>query len=763
MKNFLSRRTRLIFLLSFTQIHILLAQDRVDLERPTETLTIQKTSGEIVFDGVLDEPAWDRLTNIPLSMYRPHHGNEPTEDSEIFVTFDDEYFYLGARMWYTHGGVMRATTKKRDGAVGGNDNFGILLDTFNDNENALCFETNPSGLRSDFTIANDAQVILGARPFNRSWNAFWDVKMKVIGQVWHVEMQIPLSTLRFQDVDGKVMMGMTIWRQVASKQEWNIFPLISNELGPFSIWKPSQARKIVLEDIKRTNPVYITPYALAGLEQSNELSVSDNEYQLKNEHKLNAGLDIKYALTSNLTMDLTLNTDFAQVEADDQVVNLTRFSVFFPEKRQFFVERSSIFTIRTGYEDQLFYSRRIGLHEGEIIPIIGGARLVGRVGKWDLGVMDLQTASREVMDNDTDSVIHLPTTNHGVLRARKQVINRTSYAGGMITSRIDAEGNYNLNTALDLLYNPFRNDYVNINYVRTFDNEFAPSLNIPDHGKFFFNWQNRSNVGLTYDLILTRAGKYYEPEMGFERLEDYSRTYALLGYGWVFNEEEKKMLTQQLTFWAWVNKRNQDFITDYSTYFLGYDFSLKTGFSANANLYYYHEYLVDPFDLYDDATFPPGYYDYFNIEGGISTPSNKLIRLSANFNAGSYYDGFLYAFGPLDITARFSSVFNIGLDYQYSQVDVPERDLYFNAHLARLRTELTFTTKLSLFAFIQYSSGEKFGVNNVRFRYNPREGHDLYLVYNGSYNTHLYREIPHLPAVDRNTLLLKYTYTFVWE
>ncbi len=210
-------------------------------------LEIRKVTGKINFDGFCDEPPWDDLATIPMTMFKPNHGSQPTERSDIFVTFDDEFLYIGARLSYQNGSTIRATTKKRDGAEGGSDNFGILLDTFNDNENALCFETNPSGLRSDFTIGNDAQVPLGMMSWNRSWDTFWEVKPNIIDNVLHVEFRIPLTSLRFQVTDGNVIMGMSIWRQISSKQEWNNFPNISNEFGNFGVWKPSQAHKIILK------------------------------------------------------------------------------------------------------------------------------------------------------------------------------------------------------------------------------------------------------------------------------------------------------------------------------------------------------------------------------------------------------------------------------------------------------------------------------------------------------------------------------------
>ena len=725
-------------------------------------LEIQKMTGKIDFDGICNEPFWDSLSKIPMTMFKPNHGSKPSERSDIFVTFDDEHFYVGARLYYQNGSTIRSTTKKRDGADGGSDNFGILLDTFNDNENALCFETNPSGLRSDFTIDNDAQVPLGMMPYNRSWDTFWDVRTNIIGNVWHIEFRIPFSSLRFQEKDGRVTMGMSVWRQISSKQEWVNFPVISNEFGNFGVWKPSQAHKIILKGIKRKNPVYIKPYALGSLEQSHDLNETATAYKANSNPKFNAGLDVKYSLTSNITADLTLNTDFAQVEVDDQMVNLTRFSLFFPEKRQFFVERSSIFNIHTGYLDQVFYSRRIGLYEGEIVPIIGGARIVGRAGKWDLGFLDMQTKAFDYTDQDIDSVTHLYSANHGVLRLRKQVFNESSYAGGMVTSKIDAMGNYNINTAADIILNPFKNNYITTSYVHTFDNSEPFTGNPLNHSKFNFDWQNRATVGLNYDFTFARSGEHYDPQMGFEQMENYTQFYGQTGYGWVYNNENKKLLRQYLMVWAFINKTNEDWRTFLSTYSVGYNFTFKNGYGGWLDLFWHQDYLTKQFDLSDNVFFPVGAYNYLNFETGFNTPTNRLISFNYMITMGEYYDGTYIDLTPAQVNFRISSNLNLGLTYRYSQVDIRDRDQHFRSHLVRFKSEYTFTTKLSLLMFFQYSSSEKFGVNNIRFRWNPREGNDLYIVYNGDYNTNLKREYPELPLMNKTLISIKYTYTFIW-
>jgi hypothetical protein len=730
--------------------------------RANDPIEIVRSLDKVEFDGICNEPLWDKLAMVPMEMYRPNHGAMPTERSEIFLTFDEENLYVGARLFYENGANVTVTTKKRDGADGGSDNFGILLDTFNDNENALCFETNPSGLRSDFSISNDGQSEMNAMPFNRDWNTFWDVKTTHSETCWQIEMRVPLSSLRFQENNGEISMGLTIWRSIATKLEWNLFPLVTNEFGMFGIWKPSQAKKIVLKGLNRSNPLYLTPYALVKMETTNEMKPDHSAYEMKTENKITGGLDLKYSISSNVTLDLTFNTDFAQAEADDQVVNITRFSIFLPEKRQFFLERNSIFGIKTGYLDEIFYSRRIGLDEGEIIPIYGGVRLVGRSGKYDYGLLDMQTHAHEYI-NDDDSLVSLASTNFGVFRLRKQVFNPRSYAGGMVTSKVDAWGNYNINVAGDLIANPFRNDYVTLNYAQTFDSDHPVKSDFYNYGKFYLDWENRSSLGFLYKFQIARAGEYYNPEMGFEMLENYSRVFGSVGYGWVYNEEDKKLLSQQISLWSWQNKRNEDLSTDISISSLGHEIATKSGYRVMTSLMHNEEFLDEEFELSDDVFFPVGKYSYYTIEGNFSTPFNKLFTLRTQYVLGTYYDGKMITIGPAELTYRTSSNVNLILSYQYSQVDIPDRDQYFEAHLVRLKTELTFTTKLSLLMFFQYSSNDDFGVNNIRFRYNPKEGNDLYLVFNSGYNTDLLRETPNLPVIENNTVILKYTYTFILD
>jgi len=403
-----------------------------------DQLVLPRINGPVTLDGLSDEPAWKGIEPFPVIMYMPNFGVEPSERTEILVAYDDDFLYVAGRLYDREPSKIQANSKERDSRDPSSEWFSIFIDSFNDKENALAFLTTPAGLRNDFTISNDA---VGADPINRSWNTFWDVATVCNDEGWFAEMRIPFSSLRFQDRNGHVVMGIITWRYIARKAEWIVFPAIPPNWGFISFEKPSKAQEVIFEGIYSRKPLYVAPYVLGGLGHYSELNEEKTIYQRIENLEHEAGLDVKYGLTSNLTLDITLNTDFAQVEADDQQANLTRFSLFFPEKRLFFQERSSNFdfNFETSEPNRLFYSRRIGIHEGKLVRIYGGARLVGRVGPWDLGFLSMQTAQTE----------DLPSENFGVFRLRRRVFNPYSYIGVISTTRFGMDGTYNVAYGLD--------------------------------------------------------------------------------------------------------------------------------------------------------------------------------------------------------------------------------------------------------------------------------------------------------------------------
>jgi len=712
----------------------------------SDQLIMPRIKGPVKLDGLSNEPAWEGIEPFPVLMHFPNFGAEPSERTEILMSYDDDFLYVAGRLYDSEPSKIQAPSKKRDWGGGSTDWFGIVIDSFNDKENALAFFTTPSGLRLDFTISNDAQ---GDKPTNSSWNTFWDVATEKNDDGWFAEIRIPFSSLRFQDRNGRVVMGIILRRYIARKSEHVTFPEIPPNWN-ISFYKPSQALEAVFEGLHRCKPLYIAPYLLGGYGYYSEINEGKKAYQRTENLEYEGGLDVKYGLTSNLTLDVTLNTDFAQVEADDQQVNLTRFSLFFPEKRLFFQERSSNFdfNFETSEPNRLFYSRRIGIHEGKLVRIYGGARLVGRVGPWDLGFLSMQTAQTE----------DLPSENFGVFRIRRQVFNPYSYIGVISTTRIGMDGAYNIAYGLDGIIRVFGDDYLTFKWAQTFETGQENNPLSLDPARIRFNWLRRTIKGFGYGFSYSRAGAAYNPGLGFEMRENYSRLATGLFYGWIPGEKSP-LFSHQVSLSSHLFLRNADGEIESASIWTGWQFRTKSGWEGEISSRFFYENVSETFSLADDAEVPEGRYSYYGLNCELSTTSGKPIYTQAILDVGSFYDGWRTSLG---LTPRWNVFSDLEMSgtYQFNRVTFPDRDQRFTAHIARLRALYMLSTELSFTAFIQYNSAIDAVIANIRLRYNPREGIDLYLVYNEGFNTNRYRQDPTLPFTSNRTVMLKYTYTF---
>jgi hypothetical protein len=746
------------FVIMFS-VHAAVTAYAADTNSRSSRCVLQRVKGKVKLDGLSDEPAWEGIKPLPVIMQTPDFGKEPTEKTEILVAYDNEYLYLAGRLYDSQPEKIRVPSKKRDDMGGGNNWFGMVLDTFNDKENALAFFTTPAGLRLDMTVFNDAQ---GELPLNVSWNTFWDVKVVRNNKGWFAEFRIPFSSLRFQEKDGQVVMGLSAWRWIPHKNETVIFPKIPPDLGPWSIFKPSRAQEVVLTGIRSRKALYVAPYVLGGYGRSFELNDAETAYERSDDPALEAGLDIKYGLTSNLTLDITVNTDFAQVEADDEQVNLTRFSLFFPEKRLFFQERSSIFDYSLGGENRLFYSRQIGIYDEKPVRIYGGARLVGRMGPWDLGFMSMQTAAVEDQ----------PSENFSVLRVRRRVFNPYSYIGGMVTSRVGTDGSYNIAYGLDGIIRLFGDDYLTVNWAQTFENEAENKLLSPDPSRIRVNWERRRIKGFTYNLDFSRSGAAYNPEMGFQEREDYTRSGGMMRYGWMPGEKSK-LFNHGVFLHGFLVLSNQDKLTESAEIAAGYEFVSKSTAFGKIEFKRFYENITEAFSFNEeddddddgeeeeDPDVLVGQYTFYGVEAVYATSPTRRFSLATTLYAGTFYDGWRVSvdFTPL---WNISSSLELSGFYQFNHIKFTDRDKQIDTHIARLRVLIMFSTRLTASAFIQYNSAFDEITANFRFRYNPREGNDLYLVYNEGINTSRFREEPVRPFTDNRTIMLKYTYTFTF-
>ena len=714
-----------------------------------QKIVISRVTGSITLDGRSGDPGWEGVRPFSMVMQSPNFGEACSEGTEALLGYDDDFVYVAGRMYDREPDRIQAPTKKRDATVVTSDCFGVLLDTFNDKENALAFFTTPSGLRFDAAIFRDAQLkVPGEMPMNLSWNTFWDVAVARADDGWHVEMRIPLSSLRFQEEGGDVVMGVTVFRWIPRKNEVDVFPAIPRNWGEMSAFKPSQCQETVWPGLRPRRPIYLTPYVLGGFDRTYELNDEETAYVRGGSPKFELGLDLKYGLTSNLTFDATVNPDFAQVEADDVQVNLTRFSVFFPEKRLFFQERSSNFDFNMGGQNTLFYSRRIGLVDDRPVRIYGGGRLVGRLGGWDVGLLNMQTAALD--DN--------PSENFGVLRLRRQVINPYSYLGGMVTSRLGTDGSYNVAYGLDWIWRAGGDDYFTLQWAQTFQDGAANRAFLLDSSRFALMWERRTTKGFGTTVRFSSTGSDFEPGMGFMMLDNYTAFYTRTLYGW-FPGKDSALTSHDVYFEGrvyWDNDTREVSLAEVGP---GWEFSAKSGFGGMIWPKIVVENLVEPYELTENAFVPVGRYVYPALMFRLQTPPGRLFNTIFTGDVGGYYDGWRISLSAMPTWSGIPDL-EVGGMFQYNLVRFPGRGQSFFAPIGQVRVLATLSVKFSASALVQYDGADDVVSANIRFRFNPREGTDVYLVYNEGLNTARVGKIPYPPFSSGRALYVKFNYAF---
>ena len=710
-----------------------------------DLFVVPRLAGAVTLDGRVDEAAWEAVAPLPLVTHWPTFGEAPSEPTEIRLAYDDEAIYLSCRCYAPPEAVFAASFE-RDLYTLGTDYLSLGLDTYNDNQTGVTFATSPTGSRTDGTLSGDT----GSN--DATWNTYWDAEATVTAEGWFAEMRIPFSSLRFQPEDGRVVMGLNAWRYLGKKNEMDLFPAIPPEWGFWSFNKPSQFQKVVFEGITPRRPVYVTPYALGGLGQSFDLDDATAAYVRTDDAVTEVGADLKMGLGDDLTLDLTLNTDFAQVEADNAQVNLTRFSLFFPEKRQFFLERASLFDFDLGGSNRLFYSRRIGLQDGEAVRILGGGRLVGRVGAWEVGLIDLQTARRTTGPDDV-----LPSENLGVLRLRRQAFNPYSTVGGLVTSRLGDDGTYNVAAGLDGDVRLAEDAYAELRWAQTFDDADS-TASLLDRARMRASIESRAYTGFGYAAKVERAGRDYRPDLGFELRDDFTVAGLKLWHGWG-SAARSPFARHQVQVGSGTFFRNSDGSVETVDSRLSWEGVFTSGASVDAAVDVTYDDLRDGFSLSDDVAVLPGAYTFAAARLGYETPGGQPLRTNVSAGTGTFYDGWRLTAGA-GPTWAVSKHLTLSGAYEINRIAFPDRDQTFLAHVGRLQAQAALDTRWSLSSLLQLNSAADAGLANLRLRYNPREGSDLYLVVNWGFNTDRLRASPARPFTSQRAVLAKYTYTF---
>lgn len=724
------------------------AADHAETASAPAVVAIPRLDGAIRLDGVVDEPAWDAVEPFVMTMYTPNFGGELTEATEVRMAHDDRFLYVSGRMYDSEPDRIRTNTFYRD-QYSGDDIVAVVIDSYNDYETAVWFVTNPAGVRQDRTVSNDAQFTSG-RPMNADWNSHWDVATSRNDEGWFAEFRIPFSTLGFQVSGGETTMGLIVYRLVARKNERQVYPAIDPKWGGLGFAKPSQAQRIVLRDVRQSTPVYVTPYSLGGFDRTPSAETgAPPDYDPTAE----VGIDVKYSPTSNLALDLTLNTDFAQVEADDQQINLTRFALFFPEKRQFFQERASTFDFNTGgFFNRLFHSRQIGLASGEVVRIYGGARAVGRAGGTDFGFLNMQTAAHGDRSSE----------NMGVLRVRQQVFNPYSTVGAMATTRLGSHGENNVAYGLDAVLRVAGDEYLLVQWAHTFD-EAATQAGGLESGLARARWERRRDEGVSYHGEVVRAGRDYLPGLGFQLRKDFTSAAGRLRY--------RRFVGAQSPLRSWAANlgtsqyfRNDDGAAESREFAPDIEFEFKGGARLTTGVTSSFESVPDSFPV-SDVHVLPGDYWFHQGNARLMLARSDNFRGEFNASAGSFYGGRLLGVA-LNPVWNASKYLELGGGYEVNRLAFPDRDIAATAHLGRMKVQTALNPRVSMTAFAQYNSVTRSTAVNARFRYHFREGTDLWVVYNEG----LDHDVPAgadgalrgrgVRSTGR-TLLVKYSHAFV--
>jgi Domain of unknown function (DUF5916) len=727
----------------------------VTLPRSTtaQAITVPSRSSEIRVDGVPDESAWRTAVQLPFRMYQPTSNQAPRDSIDVRLLHDERALYVSARMSASAGTRPRSASLVRD-RIGASDVFRVLIDGYRDQENAVVFVTTPSGNMIDYVVSGDG------RSSDNAWNAFWDAASASSDSSWSTEMRIPWSSLRFQVSGDSVVLGLIAGRFTATSNEWDTWPVLPNEYAN-ALDRPSIASPVVVRGIRSERPRYIAPFAVGAFDRTATRSGPRQPWGRRDSTGSQFGVDVRTNLTDNLSLDLTLNTDFAQVEADDQQVNLSRFPLFFPEKRQFFLDRAGLFQLRTGGQEdqsQFFFSRRIGLSDGGLpLRIFGGGRAAGRIGDWDLGALHLAVAA-----SDTGG----GTEQLSVARLRRRVVNPQSALGLLVTSRTGVSSSQNLAVAADARLRVLTQDFIVLQVAQAPDQQRPATAGdgVSDGLMAHVEWarpSNQTTAGVGYAVGATYAGPTYAPKLGFLPRRDYTHTYASWRYGWLMPARSPLRLIQpSLVATRFTANRDGRTESVFGALFLNFD--TKSGWSGFLGSNYREELLRMPLPLSSTVVVPARNHGFANGIFSLATPQSRGFGATVFTGGGEFYDGRYFNIGFFPFWAPSKHV-SIGAEVNINRLRFASRNESLTTDLIRLRLNAALDSRLSLAAFLQQNVATAIVVPNVRLRYRFAEGRDFYLVYNERINTDVgpleTNEVP-LPRSAGRVFVLKYTHTF---
>ena len=695
------------------------------------TVRATRLRAPLQIDGRLDEPVYGTVQFITDFIQQlPDEGALGSERTEAWILFDDDSIYISARCYDTaQPSEWVANEMRRDVIqLRQNDSFSLMLDTFYDRRNGLAFLVTPIGGFSDFAISNEGGRV------NTDWNTIWDSRTARFDGGWTVEIQIPFKSLRYRPTSTQVW-GIQLRRIIRRRTEASdLTPLpISAARGNSVIaglWRVSQAGSLVgIEVPSGSRKIEIKPYGIGGVTTD-----IDVDPPTRNALDGQFGLDVKYGVTQNLTADFTYNTDFAQVEVDEQQVNLTRFSLFFPEKREFFLEARGNFDFARGAglggtgAPTLFFSRRIGLQGGDVVPILAGGRLTGKIGAFDVGALNIQTGN-ELLSG-------AQTTNFTVLRVKRDILRRSTI-GGIFTNRsvsLLGDGS-NQVYGIDGRF-AFFDDLTLLGYVartRTADRpgRDASYLAQADYAG------DRYGVNLAHLVIEDN----FNPEVGFVRRDNIRRTTASGRFSprpssidWV----RRFSLSADLDY----TQSADDRVLETRQQDVAFEVQLENSDRFTVSATDRYELLRQPFTIAPGVVVPVGGYGFRSVLVGYAFGQQRPVSGLIAVGTGELWNGDITVVelgrGRVEVTPQLSVEPSLSLNW----VELPEGN--FTTGLSRVRVSYTVSPRMFFSGLLQHNSSGNTFSTNVRLRWEYSPGSELFVVYTEDRDTD-----PFLP--DRRT------------
>ena len=713
--------------------------------------------GPLVDGDVLGDPAYaGAAVASGFRQNTPDEGQRSSERTEVRIVYTDDTLYFGIVCYVSDPETIIVADSRRDSSLNDTDSVQIILDTFLDQQNGFVFGTNPAGVEYDGQVTSEGQgsgrmggVGGGGRAggsqqqrgsgggFNLNWDGVWQVSARISGVGWTAEFAIPLRTLRYPAGETQTW-GVNFQRNIRHRNEEAYWAPLPRQ---FNINRLSLAGQLQGLEVPTQRNLKLTPYVLGEAVRPTleRQTTSTGDF----------GADLKYSITPSMTLDLTYNTDFAQVEVDEQQINLDRFSLFFPEKRPFFLENAGLFSVGRPRQVEVFFSRRIGIGDnGEQVPIIGGGRVSGQVGNGtNIGFLNMQTESFAGSG---------PAQNFTVARVRQDLASRSNigaiFVDRQATGSLAGDADYNRTFAVDGRLGIGQSGTITGFAAET---QTPGEISTDTHAMYLSSAYENENIRL--NLGYTEVGSNFNPEVGFYQRRGYRRMDATV---FTFFRPENFLGIHELrphashfTVWNFETGLQETQYTHIDNHW-----EWESGHELHTGMNLTKEGLFTPFEIFPGVIVPVGVYDHAEARLTASSNRGAPISVSLPTTIGGFFGGDRVQLSP-SVAVRFGETLNTELRWDWNHINLPGGD--FITNLGSLRVSYSFTTRLFLQALLQYNDRADLWSSNIRFGLLSDANTGLFIVYNdihglGSLDPHLDVE----EAAFGRTLTLKYSYLF---